>query len=661
MANGQSYITTYYLGEYELYPGCNHQIASMSSYGFDTSTGVVYNVDFINSRYHKCAEVANPFLPTHGGREGTIGSETTYYYCYVMSSNFNDNSPYAVGMNVFTDPYITTTANQEQMQLDYPRINIPGTRNYYAMSPVGSYVSKNKVYEKVYTKIEQGSYIKPNYISLVSGYSLDDRKIANYPLVKPKASRTINIGYYRQNKLEGIEGLISIDWMTYSITVSANISIVLPIVDCVLGTLFCDDIDTSRLIVGIELPSDKYPFKYLFNSSISDLFAEWTAIYTTKQSMIAPLPAIPPEAENIILTQEIETSRTLRALGANNNVWKNKFIPVEDLNVDPTHPMFLVDEKRAYNWHIAPQTNNSGIGTLIMDSPRTIEIHAALNASQYLLEQPAIIGTGTIEYPQTSAKHKLDWYIKLPAKALGGSKYATYIDNKTGDELDRVSNLGWFVENIARVLGLRVDEKAYIDSTKEEDYFTREIINNPTYDKNAYSKNSFGRVGRLTPHLTNSNGSKAYDKIADIPQMMEACFEHLNRSIGIQQGTEIEVLNSTTGEKDYYPNQLAMLLDIHAKITEIQLNAKENHNLITVVAHELREIFSGVGIPITFKSLYNRYGQFMYIGHQSERGSILTSLTTLKVNIGMLVGNLLVDRPRDTRNPLERIFSKPKK
>jgi hypothetical protein len=214
------------------------------------------------------------------------------------------------------------------------------------------------------------------------------------------------------------------------------------------------------------------------------------------------------------------------------------------------------------------------------------------------------------------------------------------------------------IKSIAKVLGVRVDANGHIDREVEAIY-TRKILNNPEYDKQAYAINCFGTHGRLTPHLTNQNGELAYDVAYDIPQLLEALAEHQNRSLGVQQGTEIVVKNPITGLKEYYPNQLAMQLEILSRLGQIQADSKESYNLVTVVANETRELFSGIGIPVMFKSLWNRYGKLAYIGHQKDKGSILTSLTTLKVNVGILVGGMF--QPSiDRRNPIEKMLFKSK-
>lgn len=494
----------------------------------------------------------------------------------------------------------------------------------------------------------------PCYFDLMDGYELDSRIIPSEPTITSSTDKKVTLKYYQRNTLESLPNLRSICWRVFECELKANIPFKLPIKDIVLGTLHGSDSTVLALITATPTLAGCYPFSALLPSSINDLFQAWNTLYDNQ----------PFNSSNELVHPQVIT---LRKLAANNNVWNNSNLANNlDINFDITHPMFAIDSQRAYDWHISPQSNNNGIGTLIMDSPRTIEIHTALNASNYLIESPAVIGTGTPQNPQTPALHKLDWYIKNGNvgekltqvwKALEAWKYSF---NDIDDSKMRVSNLGYLIENIARVLGIRVNANGEIDHSQEKQHYQRSIVNNPIYDKRAYSTNCFGKYGRLTPHLSNSNGKEAWDKFADIPQMLEALAEHQNRSLGIQQGTEIKLKNAVTGKEDYYPNQLAIMIDMLAKLQEIQLNSKEGFNLLSVMSYELREMWSGIGIPVLYRKIYTRYGSLFSLAHQTDKGSINTSLTTLKINIGMILGSFF-QRPKDIRHPLEKIFSKPDK
>ncbi|WP_373545029.1 hypothetical protein [Chamaesiphon sp.] len=616
--------------------------------GLDIDVAQAYITPFVGGNHAQ-------YLTNLGQLQGRIVAPTVY-------TDINSSYAYSLRKSGYTDLYMIPTeivyllvyvgsgvtfqfqggqANEGSwLSLNVPYQIDPAWGDYYEQA----FVVRADVYGSPGNRIIDA----PCYRDLVSGYSLDNRIIPENPIVIPSVSKEITLSYYRQNKLESIPDLKSICWMSYKCSLIKNIPYTLPINDCVLGTLYSDDPQTLADLVQIPPVAGAYDWIDLLPQSITSLFDYWMTLYDARNTTLPALSLVP-------------VSRQLHKIAANNDVWNNANLASNvDVNPDPLHPMFIVDDVRAYDWHIAPQTE--GIGTLIMDSPRTIEIHTALNASQYLLETPENIGTGTAQNPETPAQHKLDWYIlnnpKLVSvwKALGRD---TFVNNRIKKNDNRITNIGWYVENIARVLGLRFDDDGRIDSQLEESKYLRQIFDNLQYDRQAYSKNSFGKFGRLTPHLSNSNGRDSWDKVADIPQMIEACFEHVNRSVGIQQGTEIRVRNPTTDKIDYYPNQLAMLLDIHAKITEMQLNSKQSFNLLYVMSHELRELWSGVGIPMVYKTLWNRYGEIRSIGHQSDKGSILTHLTTLKINVGILVGNLIA-RPKDPRNPLERIFSKKK-
>ncbi|MGL6343338.1 MAG: hypothetical protein ACRC80_29890, partial [Waterburya sp.] len=289
---------------------------------------------------------------------------------------------------------------------------------------------------------------KPNYISLLSGYELDTRTIPDYPTIIPTEAKSITISYYRENKLEPIENLRSIDWMMYECNLISGTPYTLPIKDCVLGTLHSSD--STILIQLSQLPvlANKYLWSDLLPEAIPSLFSGWYQIYDAQN--IDPLnrPIFPEE-------------RRLTKIAANNNIWNNANLSNNlDINFDINHPMFAIDNTRAYNWHIAQQ-NNNGIGTLIMDSPRTIEIHAALDASKWAV-------------------------------------------NPEDPTLPRVDNLGWRINRGNEVLGIRVKPDGTIDEELEKTTNRRlHAEGSEQNDEQDYNPNCFGKKGMLVRHLPN--------------------------------------------------------------------------------------------------------------------------------------------------------------
>jgi hypothetical protein len=489
---------------------------------------------------------------------------------------------------------------------------------------------------------------KPCYFDLATGYKSDSRTIPQVIELTSATDKTIDIGYYRDNPYEQVKAdatkpttqLKSLDWNNFKLDLKANITKLLPVDGIVLGTL---SIDPTVQISAT--PSGKYPIKYLKYDliEIANLFTEWMTLYNGNA-----------------INASANSNSELKLSAAFNDYWNNK-PALLDIGFDTNHSLFKVDSARTYDYHFKPQTDGS-FGDLIMDSPRIVEVHAALEANKYKAEIAAIIGTGTASNPQIPAIHTLAYEIvenKTKIKqihvALDAGKYSI---NDIDNTLDRVSTLGWHINRQSEILGIRVNANAEIDRKKEAAIYTRKIKNNnPVYTAQSYAKTCWGAYGRLTPHLTNSNGKDAYDIVYDIPQMVEACFEHVNRSIGIQHGTEIKIKNAITGKEDYYPNQLALALDLHSKVTEIAQNSRETYNLSHTIAQTQSEIISGIGMPITQKTLYTRYGSLFYFGHQADKGSLNTSLTTLKVNTGMLLG-VQFQPTIDRQNPVQKFLFK---
>jgi hypothetical protein len=459
----------------------------------------------------------------------------------------------------------------------------------------------------------QPAPIKPSYIDLVSGYPLDDRTIPSYPMITLNQNIVCTIQYYQWNKYESYPGLKSINVATYHIDIKKNRPTTLPIYDCVLGTLYCDNNDVLQAIVDNANLPNKYQWGDLLPAAIPSLFAYWRSIPIP---LPLPLPDPPIGAYNISTSTLTEVNRIIHTIPANNNIWNNRSNSTTERNRDISHPMYVANDSIAYSRFLNPQ-NDGSLGDLMVDSPRLIEMHKALNAGKYAL-------------------------------------------NELNPAEQRVTNLGFLIEQNAKLLGLRLDANGDIDRDNLEKAYTRKVLNNnPVYEKKSYGTNCFGLHGRLTPHLTNANGKDAYDVVYDIPQLLEAQFSHINQSLGIQQGTEINIPNAITGKNDYYPNQLAMQLEVLSKLTEIQINSKESFNILSIVSQEVRELFSGIGIPVIFKTLYNRYGSLPFIGHQADKGSIQSQIRTALINIGIISGNMLA-RPVNRKNPLEKLLFKGK-
>jgi hypothetical protein len=205
---------------------------------------------------------------------------------------------------------------------------------------------------------------KPSYKDLLSGYYLDsDRVVRSYPIITSPIDQKATISYYRQNKHESI-GFPSIDWMVYEVDLIANVPKTLPIIDCVLGTLHCDNQNIVNLIKNTIINPAFYPQSTYFEDGLPDLFNHWRGL---AQAIDIP-PSIPANA--VSGGTKTEVSRAVRVLAANNNYWNNQSISiaVDQLPPSPnTHPLFKVDQTRGYNWHIKPQSDGS-FGDLVMNS-----------------------------------------------------------------------------------------------------------------------------------------------------------------------------------------------------------------------------------------------------------------------------------------------------
>jgi hypothetical protein len=506
---------------------------------------------------------------------------------------------------IFTQEYIDLVAGISTNDLEF----YPPFINY------GSATSLFRIDRIVGGRTVSGVPTPPCYIDLLSGYNLDPRvkSTSKCRLLSP-TDKTVAISYYRENTHESIPGLRSIDWRSFDIILAANIPYYIDLSFAVLGTLNTSDESISKQIKDTTTAANEYPFGAYFNDSLPALFAYWQSFYSDR------VPAT-PTAPNGYTVNRTETSKHLdsivRKIAANNNHWNNADLSANiDINADSSHPMFAIDENRSNVWHLNPQTE--GIGSLIMDSTRTIEIHAALNAGKYAVNE------------------------------LDATK-------------DRVTNIGYLVENACRVLGLRLDANGNIDRAAERAKYLPATLNQPTLGEvdasgkyQNYDLTCWGKRGRMTPHLPTTytpdgKATKLYDVFHDLPQMLEALLRQLDVSLSIQHGSEIRY-KGLDGTVRAYPNQLAMSIECLTQLERINSNTQKTLNTSLVMGNELRGMMSGIGYPVEQRYLQLKDGSsgvvlsLPYFGHQKNKPSIAETLTTVMVNQAIVNGVLMPKR-----------------
>jgi hypothetical protein len=339
-----------------------------------------------------------------------------------------------------------------------------------------------------------------------------------------------------------------------------------------------------------------------------------------------------PRIYSEITTAEI--TLTYQELPALNDVWGMGRNSLNYPELDARIRTLADVDTTYYDLFLKPQLDNS-IGDLIMDSPIILENNRMLTAI---------------------------------TNALDADKYST---NTIDAGKPRITTIGWYSENTARVLGLRFDDNGDIDFEKEKSDFMPATLNNPSTGeadsngkKNGYNLTSFGLKGRFMPFLptTYNAGNKEeilHDVVADIPQMLEATLRQIDKSLGIQHGSEIR-LNSLDGKVQSFPNQLSLLLHLSRQIEEIKFSTAKSFNVAVVTGAEVRELFSGIGIPATNKfltlqdTITGHEVQLPYFGHQKNQLSILKELSTIKINLAVQNGMMLPKKSNPLFDPFKR-------
>jgi hypothetical protein len=452
---------------------------------------------------------------------------------------------------------------------------------------------------------------EPNYIDLLDGY--EDLLKPNNPHVVPTFSGELSIGYYRPNRLEPILGLRSIDWIEYQIEVTKDRPIYLPIKDVVLGTLWISNPTIASQIRALPTIAGGYTWGDLFPENVDPLFTKWRSQYNE------PLPTY--SGDILIETIYSPPIVTVRRLGANNDVWHNG-TTIDDAEIDLTHPMFEVDESRTIDYHFIFNQDTDSLGRLVMDSPKIVELWTHF-CSQY----PVL--------------------------------------NDIDNDLPRVNTHGYYLTKIAHLLGHRVNANGEVDLRKEAE-IVPQLLNKPRWKQGdtSYSQYAYGKKGLVVPSLPTSYDRQGrlleqYHICHDIPQLLAALHSDIDKSLGIEQGSQIRV-KGLDGKIVPFQNQLALAIDNQQRVQIMSERIEKLYGMNLVQSQELRGLYSGIGIPTSVEKLpvldvKGKIKTYLpYHTHQQSQSSILGHLTAIKMNLSIALGTLMPKAENKSLNPFKR-------
>jgi hypothetical protein len=446
--------------------------------------------------------------------------------------------------------------------------------------------------------------------SAIGGYSGDNRISAKpYPIISISNSGTVQISYYRPNRLESVPNITSLDWMSYTVSIDKNKSIALPLIDVVFGSLVIDgDLDLVNAVKtslnSIE-SENEYRWGSYFAENINTTVGEWKTIYDGFNSSIPSLPGT-IFGRNY---REYNSDPITRVLSANNNAWNNDDNNYEDINLNlnlsiySNYPILDIREQKAYDWHVKPQLDGS-YGDLVMNSPKLEDI----------------------------------WY------ALNAGKYAVNPDDPTKP---RVTTLGHLIEKTAFLLGYRPEPDGNFKKELEEPRVKRVINSKQKLDKTKIGVNNFGSAGMILKRINNRFKGKEIVSdecviVQDIPQLIGEFQDQINIALGLQESSAIEV-NTESGTARYN-NQLEVMIELVsiAKANQEMLRAALTSSLVT--QGQTSEIIGGLGLPSLTKTLPvkidGKNKQIPYKGISPHR-SISQEIATCTYNVGIVTGHLI--------------------
>jgi hypothetical protein len=410
---------------------------------------------------------------------------------------------------------------------------------------------------------------RSDYTHLISGHPLDPRTLPDSITVTATSSRKIKYGYYRKNPRESHPKISScLDWRAKEINAVAGKAYRLSLTDPVLGTLVTDSQTREELLGAVIAPitPGKYPVKYLFSDELPELLTYWNTLYPVSppngDGLLAsaytwadpsdPIPAL------VYVVRSFVSMPIVSIMAANNDRWRHGIITTAKNRPPDDHPIFQLGYQELFE---NLQTDGS-YGTYMVDSPRLLEIHAALQADYY----------------------------------------GAPVDGQLP-----VVNYRVLAEKIAALLGYRPERASgKHDVTKEKKRIRKLFTGEESNQNGQYGGNYFGDEGllvRRVPNQFTKDGSieqGGFVGVPDIPHLLKEVLDQLSIAIGGQESGAIEIKDGDATRR--YPNQLELLKDVALAASSIHRLAHQQFVSSIVTQQQTGEIISGLGLPTVLKN-----------------------------------------------------------
>lgn len=264
--------------------------------------------------------------------------------------------------------------------------------------------------------------------------------------------------------------------------------------------------------------------------------------------------------------------------------------------------------------------------------------------------------------------------IKEIHEALQADTFST--DDKDPNKR-RVANLGYYIERIARILGISVNSDGSVRSIRQSRWVPQDGVIPAGWSIGQWGRNQGGssegqeggkpeddrdglayevRSGRFEFDSYTGETSKivegGYVLVENLPQLLHLILDDFDKALGMQDAGAFVIPGADKGNYGTFEGLASFNAEILYMLSALSINIRQGHVSSLKNQAMLMEILAGLGLPVEMKQFRTDFGEKEFIpvpypGLRQDSPSLVDFFVWVLSNLSPLVAAQLSFNPKE--------------